>query len=84
MSDLAVDVTAGSSGPPHPSSREGHHSTLRGSYRCLRSRYSLLFLSDIERIAIIIIIIIINYGAISTCRSIFGVPNSSPLRRRAA
>ena len=32
--DLAVNVTAGSSGPtnsPHPSSREGHHSTARWS-----------------------------------------------------
>src|SRR5262245_38181666 len=34
MGDLAVNVTAGSSGrtnSPHPSSREGHHSTARWS-----------------------------------------------------
>src|SRR5262245_17114466 len=34
LRDLAVEVTAGSSGhanSPHPSSREGHHSTARWS-----------------------------------------------------
>src|SRR4051812_2248056 len=34
LGDLAVNVTAGSSGctiSPHPSSREGHHSTARWS-----------------------------------------------------
>jgi hypothetical protein len=37
LRDLAVEVTAGSSGhanSPHPSSREGHHSTARWKLEC--------------------------------------------------
>src|SRR5262249_47620542 len=42
--DLAVNVTAGSSGhtnSPHPSSREGHHSTAKGSSSFLLSHLIL-------------------------------------------
>jgi hypothetical protein len=39
LGDLAVNVTAGSSGhtnSPHPSSREGHHSTVWADFRFSR------------------------------------------------